>query len=267
MVVECDIYCASPNVGTDKKNDAWHENLVYDVYRTLSGLGIGTLWFLPTLFGAELIFLFMKKYIPYYRCILSFCVVPAVLVSEVIFRNYLYFNGDTLVTDLVRIILQIIIAVCSMALGTYMWEFISFIQNKKYATICFAVMAIIFIVIDVSLWNMYRGNDLHLAKITNGISYIICTYVSIMAVFGISKIVVQFNWLCNAMGYLGKNSIIIMTTHFEYKMVVLSQFISVSLFGPGILCKLVSLPILCLIEVVICFVVNKTFVRKIYGRK
>ena len=251
------------------KNSNWQEKLVNDIYYTISGLGIGTLWFLPTIFGAEIIFIFAKKTFKHYREFLAICFVPSVFLCNLIYKHFLNIHKDTYIisvlSDLTCVMFQIIIAVCAMAVGTYIWSFVNLIQKYKYKSICFVACAMLLIAVDISLWRFYIGNDLHLAKITESISYIICTITSVAAVFCFSKVFVHIKCVNEILSYFGKNSFIIMTTHLEYRMVDLSEFIAISLFGTSLLCKLLSLPILCIVEVIICIIVNKTFLKKIFG--
>lgn len=244
--------------------------IVKSFYLAFSGMGIGTLWFLPTLFGSCLLFLNVKNYgHKHGRLLLALLLIPELFVCQVL-NNHgmigclhksvvgLFFNEMCLV-------FQILIAASLMALGTFLWEIFDCLKTARYSFVYIALITVLSELTNLLFFELYSGNDLHLARITSTVGYLICVPAGTVFVMGLSIIINRIGFFKQVFTYLGKNSLVIMTTHKEYKIVEVSQYLIGTFWGAIVLRKILTFQLLCLIELVICMVVNKSFLKRIFN--
>ena len=113
-------------------------------------------------------------------------------------------------------------------------------------------------------YKYYEGNDMHYLKIFNAPAFAICTFSGIIAVLCISCVVARVPYLKNMLAYFGKNSLIVMTTHLEYRVVHLAVFICSCLRDNDEFTRFLIFVTLCILEWLICIIVNNTKIRNLY---
>lgn len=112
--------------------------------------------------------------------------------------------------------------------------------------------------------NVYSGNDLHLAKMINMYGYYVCAFLSVAAVLCFSVCISKLKIFSHILSFVGRNSLIIMTTHLEYP-VISSVLLSFLKWSNNILViKVGAYFSVCIIEILICIIVNKTLLQGIY---
>lgn len=245
--------------------------IIENIYITLSGTGIGTLWFLPTFFFASVIFIFSKKYAKNFHSAALIILFFVSLVCAQVLTNAGYigllhsvsFSG--LCLNILQTMLQSFIAAGFMAFGSIMWKCIYIINKKcKHPFIISAIFGLLFILVDIRFFDLYRGNDLHYAKIINFSGYILCSVSGMVGIILISNFLKNFKPFSGLLSYFGENSLVVMTTHFDYRITGLVK--TVIIFLPiGLMAKKVVIYLcICLIELFICIVVNHTPLQFIY---
>lgn len=243
-----------------------------NIFLTISGVGIGTLWFLPTLFIAKTIyrFLFFRETIR--RSIFAYLVMCVSLICAYFLNKYcksseLDLCYKTFILNLIKLFIQSGIAVGFMEIGINIYYFVCLIEKEKKKLKCiFFFLGLLFLVIDVVCFKFYDGNDLRLARICNPFEYLICSIFGIVAIIFLSCFLQKIykNPIISFLIYCGKNSLIIMTTHLEYRVVSICIFV-VFLFLPNcFITKCLAFLLVCIIEIIICELVNRTFLKKVY---
>ena len=251
--------------------------------KTVSLRGIGTLWFLPVLFFGEIVFFAAKRRNIHSGIIALF---GGMLVFFTSLLNYLglferlnSIRLSTLSLSIpIIIVLSSLIASGFIALGHFSLKYLinlfqdQYFSSRKRITWLFAVCLISFI-IDYSLIKHYSG-DLHKLDIINPIVYIICSIAGLAFVTSLALIIKRTSKLLgNMFIYLGKNSLIIMTTHTEYYINTIANVIilsMVSMMGFTIPSRILSgtaLLLIMLFEVGIVYIVNHTRLKRVFISK
>lgn len=244
--------------------------------------GIGTLWFLPVLFGGELIFLAAKKLrIGDYSLML--CGIISIIVSSWLDRNYICGSSlygvnslyGLLVNNPLSIILASVIACSFIAFGCYIAkhlpEAILSDNWKGRRGLLLILICIVSFCVDYCFVGNYVG-DLHKLRIGSPIIFLVCTYSGVIFVMSLSILIVNYiPWLSRLLSFCGKESLIIMTTHSEYMInsivYVLITFV-LGLMQLDVNAKfisLISLAFILLIEFFIIYIIEHTKLKHIYN--
>lgn len=241
-----------------------------NLFLTVSCLGIGTLWFLPVLFGGKILFRYIMRHWSKYSNIIMLTIGE----SACIIAYILYKNGFTAQYDISwRAILinwmifglEVCIALPFMAWGNICWKNINVLKHIEKGNVIILVIATILFGINAMLFNnIYSGNDLHLAKMINIYGYYVCAFLSVAAVLCFSVGISKLKTFSNILSFAGRNSLIIMTTHLEYPVIssVLFSFLKQS--NNILVIKVGAYFSVCIIEILICIIVNKTLLQGIY---
>lgn len=251
--------------------------------KTISFRGIGTLWFLPVLFLGEFVFWGAKRK-NLHSLFLVFIGVGMIFLTSYLNNlglldsmDSLRFSAVSLGTP-IRIVLTSVIASSIIALGDLIYRFIplifqdSYFESKK-RFVCLVFFCVISFIIDYLLIGLYQG-DLHKLDINNPVVYIICSVAGLSFVTSLSLIIKRISGsLTRLLKYLGRNSLIIMTTHAEYYINSIANIIIVSLislFGITMPTRIVSgiaLLVILLFEIGIVYIVNHSFIRRVFFAK
>ena len=252
-------------------------------FKTITLRGIGTLWFLPVLFLGEIIFYGAKR-----RNIHSLLIVLLGVLA--VFMSSYMNNKDILALldsikfttlslgDPIKVIISSLIASGFVAFGHLIYKPISQIFQESYFRsfkklfILIAVCVASFVV-DFVLIGYYYG-DLHKIDIVNPIIYISCSLAGLTFVTSLALIIKRFsriitNWMC----YLGRNSLIIMTTHTEYyinsiaNVIIVSMISMMGLTMPSRVISGFALLLIMLFEIGIIYIVNHSVLKRIFIAK
>lgn len=180
-----------------------------EVYKSVVFRGIGTLWFLPALFGAEIIWWWVRHKRPYLRCI-----VMTILVALIVYF-YGYFFGErlTLAQSIkeapFRVILSVATACLGVAAGFCFHRYILKWITPGHKIVIFLIgLAIASGGYYCALWFPYPPLWSFGAPLLGPIGIILI----IMAI-ETSPVFSYFN-------YWGRNSMALMVTHFSILMVL-----------------------------------------------
>lgn len=179
------------------------------------GVGIGTLWFLPVLWGAEIIFVLIKKRVKRERrviCLLAFVVV---------LYNYLNISDSkNMIIHCIGLVTNVwidaIIGFFFVSLGYY---FCICYQKHKLQKRKMIILMLLFFSISFLLYR-YNDVDVHYARIGNPILFLINAVVGSVGLIIFSKYI---SGKSKVMCFLGKNSLIIYATHMNFNIVHLSE--------------------------------------------
>lgn len=249
---------------------------MHNIYLTGSFLGIGTLWFLPTLFFSELIFLFVSKLFGTKRAsiVISIMTVISILVS-----NHLTDIGivgminnnikGIFTSNILIVILQSLIASGFVAMGYYLGKIISIYKLLKCKKSIAIILGCILFILNyiVSLYSI--ENDLHLVKIHAPIAYLVGSILGSLAVLIFSFVIEKFKLISKAFSWLGENSLIIMTTHLEYKVVNSAYYLIMNIIGINnleypIIFGILMFAIIIPIEIVIVQFIKRSCLIRLY---
>lgn len=165
--------------------------LIVYIKRTIAGIGIDTLWFLPVLFFSECIFILAKKVLK--KDWLMIATVFLIYVLGNFFTNY---DGLSII-----FLARIFIAIGYITVGYYGFELI----KEKDLPVS---MLIIILIVQIILSKLNGFVDLNNIVLNNVILYAINSILGSYIILEISKKI-----KLNELVYFGKNSLIIMAIH------------------------------------------------------
>lgn len=252
--------------------------IIDSLIKTITLRGIGTLWFLPVLFLAEILYFQTRKrinsIIPLIAGILTIC------ISSFLYRHdFFSYNEITarviLIIYPVSIFLSSLIAMLFMYIGEFTSKIIPnlFIDphsfSKKQMLVVLSTCLVSYVA-NAYLSNSYSG-DLHKLNIENAFVYITCSVLGISFVTTLSILIARYiSCLAKLLLFWGKNSLIIMTTHTEYYLNSIAYVLVTGVVGTlhitleNKMISLLSILIIMLIESGLIVVVNKTVLKYLY---
>ena len=264
------------------RGDQFFNSVITDsLIKTAVLKGIGTLWFLPVLFLGEILFFIAKKYrfsdFVILLIGLGIVAVSSYLNSQGIcgvqwYGNYSFYG--LILNNPVTLLLSSLIASFFIELGfvcykTFPGLFLNESHSLKFYLLV-ALVCVLSLITDFLCLGNYRG-DLHKLDIGNPCFYLLCSVSGILFVCTLSVLIARFcKHLSSLFKFLGKNSLIVMTTHTEYYVNSIA-FLAVSSFvsalGVSISNKMlsgISLFVILLLETGIVFIVNRSFLKYLY---
>ena len=262
------------------RGDVWINNIIVDASINFVLMrGIGTLWFLPILFGGEILFFQAKRmrFCDSYLIIggIFFIVIASILDNYGICGSSLYGNFTTygvLVNIPLSILLASIIAAFFIDCGyVVIKKFPCILKSDKYHNIYIIIFAcFLSYYIDYCLLDSFTG-DLHKLKIGSPLIYIVSSVCGLIFVISISLLIVLYMpRVTKMLSYFGKNSLIIMTTHSEYMInsmvyLLIINVLEYAHLSCNMRCiSLISLFLILLIENAIIYLINNSKLRFLY---
>ncbi len=251
---------------------------VKSILKSVTLQGNGTLWFLPVLFIGELLFfalarIFKKKGAFSSLILLGIGVFGGAALEGIGIVGREAYGVDNLkqifISGPVTILLSSFIAAGFIGVGYLLSKPIKSlsVHNLKNAVILGVILIVSFIA-DRLLIGFYTA-DIHKMAIGNPFVYLLCTLAGCTLCLSLALLLDFIPKASNVLGFYGKNSIIIMTTHLEYYInyavfLLLSRLNILNLNGKGILFGVLSLALIIAVETVIILIVNKTPLRLLY---
>lgn len=197
-----------------------HKDNINEFYQmiklTVALFGYGTLWFLPTIFLADILFLFIHKQ-RNYRLIFIFILLLSIALTYGIEYASNKYSLDILY-GISYFIDRILIGTCYIYIGYILCIVINKMQ-LRYKNI---FMCISIFLCNILISQMNGLVDLHYAKLNNQILYY---YLAISTSFSILYMLKIFNAKSQVLEYFGKSSLIIMATHYNFELVRMCQYI------------------------------------------
>lgn len=236
------------------------------VLQSVSFYGISVLWFLPALFAGELLFLFIRKKTRHLLTIIS-C---GVLCFVGVFCRNLYAAYDHPVSGslffvwlgyLIHAGIRMSIALAFLAAGYYSMMLLKRLQNRLLSL----AAAVLFFAVNLCLVRLNGSTDFRSLSLDNPFLYFVGALTGSLAVILLCQSLPKLKLL----SYLGANSLIIMVTHLDCRIMLISHKFAglIESYLPNRYLFLLNVALsLLLLELVIVYVVNRWFPFLI-GRK
>ena len=228
---------------------------------TVTLYGISVLWFLPALFFAETAFLFTRKKTNH-RATIAITVIVAALTAFAIplFKdNYPMFKSMPVlwIGYLTTSILRGAIGFVFISIGYFA---ATFLKEKNKISLKELVLGILFMLLSIAVGLVNKRVDLHTLVLNNAIYFYIAAISGAAAVILICRNIKPFRIL----KYLGENSLIIMATHLDCQVMIMSinlsyfmnQYVTRAKQYVFYLCLAIFVIIF---EVIIIIVINRYF--------
>lgn len=255
-----------------------HKSILPNILKFVSVQGNGTLWFLPVLFIGEIIFFILYKHLKSKGNVASVLLLllgvfgGAGLEKLNLIGRGIYGVGSLkgiFITGPITILLSSLIASGLIALGFILSKLIKSLSVRNVKNIVvLSIVSVISFIVDRLFISLYTA-DIHKMAIGNPFIYIVCTLTGCTLCLSLALLLDFIPKTSGVLGFYGKNSIIIMTTHLEYYInyavfIILSRFNILNLEPDGILFGIASLILIMAVETVIIFIVSKTPLRFLY---
>lgn len=215
-------------------------------------IGVGVLWFLPTIFIAEAIFKVIMNQNKYIRRIFFAILFTLTGVISIMVRYKLKWNIEKVSFDMYIIFIsRVLVGTLFLAVGYYLNAFIQSCKKLKLWITFFLIISVTFSMLNGSV-------DLNKFILNNPILYYINAISGSLFIIFLSKCMVEIKVL----KFFGKNSLIVMVTHsiFGTYQLVYSAVNKAEIFRNSYyIDKLFILVVTMLIEIIIILVINNYF--------
>ncbi len=189
-------------------NNASFAPILVNVIFTVFLDGYMSLWFLPALFLAELMFIFI------YRSKLNKpLILIALVIMEILGCSIVQNNLNSYIFLLLNIITRAGIGTCFIFVGFYIFKYINYIKSKVLY-----IAIVIYGLINLLTSQMNLPIDLHYSELGNPILYFASS------IFGSLFVIITCKYIfgkSKLMQFFGKNSLIIMATHLPLPVLTL----------------------------------------------
>lgn len=220
------------------------------IIKTLTFEGYSTLWFLPTLFFAELLFYFFKSLMnnkTKYMCILLFC-------ASLVLTHFINIIDSTIIIRVAIVFNRIIIACSFVSIGSIIYNLIKSAEKNKIL----GVLSFFVLFSNMFLCQINGFVDLHFSIINNYAWYYYLAITTTFSLIYIGKFFYKGKLkLSKFIEFLGKNSLLIMVTHLPF--MILGTVFGIINLGNVFLRAFITTIIVLVIEGIIILVVNKAF--------
>lgn len=209
-----------------------------EIYKSITLRGIGTLWFLPALFFGEVAW--------HWLCKKNIWVIAAILIIVVAYTNvyHLFFDNHQetiykIVDAPFRVLANISNAFIGIAAGYYFYNFI----GRRFAA--WSLSRILFMGVVLSFLTFLTANYL-----PSSVSFMWGCLAPLLGPLGflcLAKVLQNFN-VMNCLAYWGRNSLLLMVTHYSIVLVAFQWFTETILDKTfsgwiSLVCFFISMPI------------------------
>lgn len=240
-----------------------------NILQSVTFYGSSVLWFLPTLFLAEIFFLFLTKKLPKFITVIIIFMTAFLfyLLQLFISQYYTLYENSLFVTtliDLLRVFLRASIASAFICIAYYLFYFL----KKRESFSGFELtLGIIMFLLNAVLSQINGCVDFHYIILENQLFFYLCAVMGSMSIILICKNC-RFVFPLN---FFGKNSLLIMCTHVNcyllYAAILISWQIDTFITRAKSYIFIFNIMIFTFIfETILIFVVNRYF-PFILGRK
>lgn len=245
-----------------------------NLYKTFSFTGIGVLWFLPTLFFAEIIFVFyLKKRNGIQKLRFFTIVIITGIMVYVLYETKIIgkLHTDVLVQyrsffyNEIILFMQTLVAAIFMCFGYMIGSKIEKLVKSPFKLLCLTIIGFIMNYI----LSYKQPNDLHYVNISNIFIYFMTSFIGTFSLILLALLLSQYKYIAAYLSWLGTHTLVIMATHNECGLISLSLFIlsALNLIGDNFLVKLSVLGGVLLLEFLIVLLVKNTFLKNVFYAK
>lgn len=175
---------------------------------TVTLWGYNTLWYFPTLFFSEIIFIFFEK-----KRINKWIVLLTTIILSGIISTFSFeltgFIGDVLI-----FISRTLIGLCFIYIGYIFYPVINKLPtNKRFI---FSFVSLVIIILASLPFHFYPVIDIRTTNIHNPILFFSCAIITSLTLIIFCKYALSE---CKPLAYIGKNSLIIFATHYSCEII------------------------------------------------
>ncbi|MCR4589374.1 MAG: acyltransferase [Lachnospiraceae bacterium] len=208
--------------------------VISDIVQTLTLYGFSVMWFLPAIFGAELLFIFLLKKTRYPLPITIVLTAAALILNIYLEKANAVYGLQQLfsIFHLVAVmLLRIPVCASFVAAGYFVsqsWENTGSLGPGKFSKITIPAdifLGVDFMILTAVISHLNSVTDLHFLIFNNVIMY----YIAALAgSFGLIFLCKAAEGACNMpplklITYFGKNSLIIMVTHLNFYVLLCAE--------------------------------------------
>lgn len=202
------------------------DNILKQLFQTICLQGISTLWFLPALFIGEVIFLWIRKNSSHGQTIWCLAVIMISVFFihkdvQSLFAPYSELPLAGMIYEVLFVFLRNLFCVGLVGLGYYIG---GLLFQKKLPMLAEAGMGIILLLMVgvIAGWN--TGVNLRDMYLGNLAGFLFTGVAGTVGIVFLSRVLVQLplrpiHRICE---YFGRNSLLIMVTHVEFRILYLS---------------------------------------------
>lgn len=231
-------------------------NITRIVLDTLFLDGYRTLWFLPAIFFAELLFIGLSRLKTRYfflTLLVLYC-----MLSGYFFRVELPISEtllDNVAFKTVNIINRALIGTLFIWLGYIIFPILER-KPGNFKNNLLALAGVLVFAANIAVSQINRLVDLHYSVVNNPLLYYICALSGSLSLILILKYFLVHN---SVFEYFGKNSLVIMATHFTLPVIFIAEkIVSITRVSIGyVFDSLLTLVLIMLFEVAIIEVINR----------
>jgi fucose 4-O-acetylase-like acetyltransferase len=234
-------------------HDSFSTVIYIDITATF--YGFSTLWFLPTLFFAETLFIFIVK--SKYRHIINVIVIAlAVLVIRLVHNDDAF--SQPMVFDpmyqMINILTRTLLATSFIWIGYLYYQCRNKMNGLTPAVLC--IIGVGFFAVNGFIGRLNNLVDFHNSVINNPALYYLC---AVSGSLSLITVVEYARFKSPPLEYFGRNSLIIMVTHVPFAVVSASEqfLIHTGHYNDSTTGWITVFIMVMLIETMIVFVMNK----------
>ena len=207
-----------------KNANTW-ENVFRQAFQSLCLQGVSVLWFLPALFMAEMVFLFLRKRFKPLGTVICLVVLCFVTYCGSLFVQECLGASDNLSAelcyDVFSMIFRNLFCVSFVGMGYY---FAFLWLDRKSSWRLELSLTIILFVFTGTIAKLYGAVDLRGMNLGNLLWFVIGGCFGSVGVILLCRLIakVQIKFLQSFLIFLGCNSLLIMVTHLDFRVLYVS---------------------------------------------
>ncbi len=244
--------------------DEW-DNIGQMLLQTLCLQGISTLWFLPALFMSELLFVGMRRRFSHGGAIIgvSILTVLAIMLNHWEKNMYAEHTQDMLwgvVHEVLSMLIRNVFCVSFICIGYYLGKWVLPKLQRWWQE---GLLAVILVVVAFVLISGNGVAELRYMNLQNPVFYLLGAVAGTMMVLCLSRLLQRSSLgvVKRLFGYIGVNSLIIMVTHMDFRVLYCSIKLAelMNVWDNRIFFVISIIILVFLLEIPIIWVVNRFF--------
>ncbi len=246
-----------------KDLDEW-DTLLRQLWQSVCMQGVSTLWFLPALFFSEVIFIWIRKHAGHIQTIVNLLIIMTAMhfINDSV-KFYFAIHGSfgcLLVFDVLSMLIRSFFCAGLVGIGYYLGMLL---LDKRMPGVSESILGI-FLLLGVGFIAKYNpGVDLRSVILGKPIWFLLGGVTGTVGVILMCRVISRLPMkpVQCIFEYFGRNSLLIMVTHIEFRVLYLAITLA-TLLSPvhnnTLFCIFIVLFVF-LIEVVVIEVVNRFF--------
>ena len=255
------------------KNLDMTQELLRRSFQTLCLQGFSTFWFLPTLFIAELIFLKVRQNQDLKRtAIIGVGLTILMYALAMCEKSFYQLHAGVLFYELLHDVLLVPIRGAFAGGYIFLGYFLGIWLERKNAVPGRGMLTGVTFLVVTAIINKYASFvDLRFLQFGNPILFLLRTICGALGVILLCRGMEPYmdNFVGKTLKYFGENSLIIMTTHLDYRILnygIKAAALINGFIGNHVLYAVLTVVFVFAMEAVVIYIMNRYF-YKLLGRK